>query len=447
MVCTANAPLTEQDFADFVKNNPQKLEELYLVAKYNNGHKGIIDEEFIKWAIDNSISYETIQWFLFEFSAITDEDIACIVDGIFNHYTMYYDESNNCLKFKFKNDSGELNTDYTEDFVLAGVAYEGDTPPVEIDSIFDKLKLQKNVIDVKLRHLIGKIPEDTPKFLHVLNSAKVETVLTGILEIENLYIHWSAINLLYFSLIDIVDSVLSYPMFHHEIKNVLYKYTLRDEDYILSLLARYKYPNVDRSKIKEYCFAMKEWIEGIEPDDEMDEFYLEYLRQELKASGRKGDIPFLIDNEDHVMIEGFAADYITRMHIFQGSTHVFDEISEVEDVLKCMPQKGEDVFKKADFCFKKSHDSKWLQLSDIIAGIMASYFTFANRISVEEFVPIIGRLTVQQKRNLGLLYRLMEKSTTKNKFFAKRSNVFSQEKVCILIERLAKYFSEKGELY
>ena len=74
---------------------------------------------------------------------------------------------------------------------------------------------------------------------------------------------------------------------------------------------------------------------------------------------------------------------------------------------------------------------------------MASYFTFANRISVEEFVPIIGRLNSQQKRNLSLLYRLMDKSITQNKFFAKQTNVFSQSQVCILINKVAHYFSEK----
>ena len=443
MFSIANRPLTLQDYLDFVEVHPELNSELDKIAVYNNSHKGIIDEEFIKWAVDNSISYKTIKWFLYEFSGINDENIICFVDGIFNHYTMHYDESNNCLKFKFKNSNGELNVDYTEDFVLAGVAYEGEIPPVDIEAIFCKLNLQKTVIDVKLKHLIGKIPDETPKFLHVLNSAKIEILLSSVLEVENLYIHWSSINLLYFALVDIVDSVLSIPVYHHEIKNVLFKYARRDEDYILPLLAQYRYPNIEHGKTKEYCFAMVEWIEGIEPDDIEDEFLLEFLRQELKASGKKEEIPFLVDNDDHIMIDGFAMDYIARIGIFQGSTHIFDEVSEVESVLSHTSIPEEYLFKNMDFCFKRSHDSKWIQLCDIIAGIMASYFTFANRISVEEFVPIIGRLSTQQKRNLSLLYQLMEKSINKNKFFAKQTNVFSQSQVCILINKVAQYFNEK----
>ena len=53
-------------------------------------------------------------------------------------YTMYYDESNNCLKFKFKDADGDLNVDYTEDYVLAGVAFEGTESPMHIDAVFSK---------------------------------------------------------------------------------------------------------------------------------------------------------------------------------------------------------------------------------------------------------------------------------------------------------------------
>lgn len=440
MLNIANRPLTADDFPTFVCESVAVQRELTLVAQYNNAHKGVIDAAFIQWALDNSISYRVVHWFIGTFSGVDDKNTLCFLDGIFNHYTMYYDESNNCLKFKFKDDGGDLNVDYTEDYVLAGVAFEGTEPPLDIDTVFSKLQLQKSVVDVKLRHLIGKVPEGAHKFLHALDSAKVESVLTDMLSVDNLYIHWSAINLLYYSLVDIVDSVLSIPVYPNEIKNVLFKYAKRDEKHILSLLAQYKYPNIDISKIKEFCFAMVSWIESIVADDVEDEFFLEFLSQELKASGKKEDLPFLIDNEDHVLIDGFASNYMLRLGIFQGSTHIFDEISEVQKVLESTPVKGKFLFDRAEFRFEKSHNSKWLQLCDIVTGIMASFFTFANRVTVDEFVPMIGTLSEQQRRNLALLKRLMKKSTDKNMFFAQKSNVLSQTEVCILIEKLGEYF-------
>ena len=131
---------------------------------------------------------------------------------------------------------------------------------------------------------------------------------------------------------------------------------------------------------------------------------------------------------------------MSRMGIFQGSTHIFDEISEVQEVLESTPIDDKFLFNRAIFRFEKSHDSKWLQLCDIVAGIMASFFTFANRVTVEEFVPMIGTFNEQQKHNLVLLHRLMKKSINKNMFFAQKSNVFSQTEVCAFIEEVAELF-------
>lgn len=97
-----NRPLTITDFPEFANENEGVQYELTQVARYNNVHKGIIDAEFIQWALDNSISYRVVRWFVADFSGVDDEKIICFLDGVFNHYTMYYDESNNCLKFKFK---------------------------------------------------------------------------------------------------------------------------------------------------------------------------------------------------------------------------------------------------------------------------------------------------------------------------------------------------------
>ena len=113
-----------------------------------------------------------------------------------------------------------------------------------------------------------------------------------------------------------------------------------------------------------------------------------------------------------MLIDGFAADYMSRMGISQGSTHIFDEISEVQEVLESTHVNGKFLFNRAEFCFEKSHDSRWLQLCDIVAGIMASFFTFANRVTVNEFVPMIGTLSEQQKRNLALLQQLIKRALT-----------------------------------
>lgn len=48
----------------------------------------------------------------------------CDIRGINNQkkYVFYYDESNNCRKFGVNDSKQQFSTDYTADFVLAGLA-------------------------------------------------------------------------------------------------------------------------------------------------------------------------------------------------------------------------------------------------------------------------------------------------------------------------------------
>ena len=75
MLNIANRPLTTAEFPAFAYKNEGIQRELTLVARYNNANKGIIDTEFIPWALDNSISYRVVHWFIHDFSGVDDENI------------------------------------------------------------------------------------------------------------------------------------------------------------------------------------------------------------------------------------------------------------------------------------------------------------------------------------------------------------------------------------
>lgn len=433
-----NPPLIITDFPDEFKHDSILKESLLRIANYNNSHKGIIDDEFIDWAIKNKISYSAIKWFIKDFSLVDDIETLSYIDGVLNKYTIYYDESNNCLKFKFKDHSGKLNTDYTEDFVLAGIVFEGNEPALDVDKLFQELHLQKNIIDVKLKHIIAKDSEKRDKFLAILNSPKIEIVLSHVMQTPNMYIHWSAMNLLYFALVDIVDTNRFVGFFHNEIKNVLYQYARRDEGFLLNLLAEYDYPNIKQEKIRDYCYDMVSWIETLEPDSEEDEFYLEFLCQELKSSGKMGELPLLTDNKSGVLIENFAVEYFLALENFPNSNHIFDEIEEIQTVLNRFYSNAGIRSKTPSYKFVNSRDSKWIQLSDIIAGIMGAYFTYGNHHTIAEIDAQVAQFTAQQKRNLKLLNSLMKKSSGHNIFFDHRSNVFSQNDVFIRLREMAE---------
>ena len=72
-------------------------------------------------------------------------------------YVFYYDESNNCRKFWADDSKQVFNTDYTADFVLAGlVRKEEDKVEASIESFRKPLKLQSNVEEIKFKNLYAK---------------------------------------------------------------------------------------------------------------------------------------------------------------------------------------------------------------------------------------------------------------------------------------------------
>nr|WP_293107774.1 hypothetical protein [Okeania sp. SIO2F4] len=69
-------------------------------------------------------------------------------------FTFYYDETNNIRKFYVKEFDFNVSfnsKDFHSNFVLGGLVYEGSQP--DIKPLFDRLKLQKNIKDVKFQHI------------------------------------------------------------------------------------------------------------------------------------------------------------------------------------------------------------------------------------------------------------------------------------------------------
>lgn len=415
-----NRPLFAQDFPDHITDRTSLLQ----IAEYNNRHHGIIDNAFLKWALQNNISYEAVLWFVKDFSEQTDEELLQLIDAYFCPYTIYCDESSNAIKFRFKDKTGKLNVDWRNDFVLAGVAYEGDTPPFDIDKLFASFKLQKTVTDAKLKNIADYNGEDINRFVDILRSKKVSLFLNTLWN-SNTYIHWSTQSLLYFSLVDIVDSVMDIPHMLNEIKNILYKYVRLDLDYFLEFLAKYNYPNIKSERVEIFCEEFISWIESIEPESQEDEFCLEFLRQGAKSSRKSGDLLYITENRDNLLIENFVPIYASRLGEFPSSTIHFDKCGIAEENIDALANVFFDI-KKPTYDFLVSTDSRWIQICDFVSGIIAALLAFVNENDIYEINTIIEAFDETQKYNLKLLMGLIRKSATKNKYFDHMSCNYEQ---------------------
>lgn len=161
-----NAPLFYEDIPERLKNS----DDINKIASYNNMNKGIITNDFFLWALDNNISYDAVCWFIKEFSGQDDIELTHVIDALFKHYTIFLDESNNCVKFRFKDTEGNTNVKWYNDFVLSGIVLERDMDSLDVDELFGKFELQSNISDVKLKHIAAFNGEDCNRFVEILKS-------------------------------------------------------------------------------------------------------------------------------------------------------------------------------------------------------------------------------------------------------------------------------------
>jgi hypothetical protein len=218
-----------------------------------------------------------------------------------SQFTFYYDETINIKKFYVKEYA--FNYSFTANFILGGIAHEG-VPP-DIKPLFDLLDLQKTIKEVKLKHIAKG------QFLDCLKSEKLNCFLKYLLGAD-LYVHYSSLNLLYWSIGDIVDSAIVNskvaeqlgPDFWNYLKNDLYKFAKLEIDSVIKLLYAFGYPNIKRASVPEFIESLTSLFDECPQIEEL-HFGLETLRQILKESERKSSLPFTMNEKDHILIEIF----------------------------------------------------------------------------------------------------------------------------------------------
>ena len=118
-------------------------------------------------------------------------------------YIFYYDESNNWRKFWVDDVKMQFNVDYTADFVLAGVVKKKDENIIASLEMFRQpLKLQGNVNEIKFNKHFSK-----RDFFECVEERRLFEILSWI-NASPLYIHYFLVNNLYYTLVEIFDSVV-----------------------------------------------------------------------------------------------------------------------------------------------------------------------------------------------------------------------------------------------
>lgn len=324
-------------------------------------------------------------------------------------YTFYYDETNNLKKFYVR--ESDFNSSFSSNFILGGLVFEESLP--DLTDLFAGLKLQQFVKDVKLKHLAKG------DFLDCLKSKKLNYFLQYLWD-ENISVHFLWVNLLYWSMADIVDSAIANSevamkvasFMRNKVKSDLYKWAKIEIEAVIELFYKYQYPNIKKESIVPFIDELVSMFDGYIETEEF-HFGLESLRQVLKDARENKSLPFLQDEEDHVLIKDFSIFYLENLFIFKNSTHIFDNEESVSEIIrntKIMIGKTEIK----NYSFVDSKNNFFIQASDIYVGIMGKFSTFLNTNSYDGVDTAISSLTEIQGKNLDLIIDLMNRSADIN---------------------------------
>ncbi len=326
-----------------------------------------------------------------------------IIRGADDRFTFYYDETNNIRKL-YLTETGSNVTKH-DNFVIGGIVLKEGHEIGDVTVLRNELRMQKTATEIKLKHIA------TGSFEEILASQKMGIVLSWMIN-HGIYIHYSNINILYWSVLDIVESIVAdesfnaYIPLHREMKNELYRIVACDTPKFLSILKRYGYPDIAREQTRAFLSEVENFLDENNPEDTNLPTIM--LKELIRKGQSLTEFMFLVDEDEGVLIDNFHAFFLQPIYVFKNSLHIFDNETEVEKILNGFHLM--DGKKEVSFRFTDSKKEVGIQLSDVITGFLGKYFVFIEENSMPELLKKKDNLNATQMKNLELLRGLIDLS-------------------------------------
>lgn len=335
--------------------------------------------------------------------------------GLFNAdraYTIFYDETNNHRLVHVRENG--LNIPEPNCFVIGGVAYDGPHRAFDLEHLRKILGVQDNAPEIKLRYVA------TGGFLQMLSSRKLDTFLRWVIE-QGLYVHYSVVDPIYWSVVDIIDSVLSDDAathlipFERALKNDLFSILRYDFEGLIDLFRRYSFPNVGPERRRDFIDEVLGLAEA--RSDLLDHFNYMMLKSVLQLGRKIKSLPFLEEETSNVLVDSFGHFFLERLYILKNASHILDVEELVIEYLKDMTF-VDGRREMNHFRFTVSHSEPGIQISDVVVGLLGKYFSFICATADDDLEKLRQTLKPQQLVNLSLLFDILERSVEENPVFA-----------------------------
>lgn len=341
-------------------------------------------------------------------------DLIVRANGLINVddvYTLYYDETNNIRRLHVTAEG--FNVGEPMVFALGGVAHLGPPRPLDIASLKSAVRLQASAKELKLEHLAKG------DFLRVLGSPKVATYLDWLWS-ERLLIHYQALDPLYWSTVDIIDSIITDgPMshmraYHALLKNDLYTVMRSDRPAIAEFYFRYQFPNVGPERRVAFASELREWAEMRQ--SALLDFNFQMLKGVLDAGVRGASLPYLEDEPPNTLIDSFSLFFVERFSLFKNATHILDVEKVIQKRLAETPLfDGERPLQNYRFADSKAEPG--VQASDPLIGLLGKFLTYLTRTETADLLQDRRALGPVQRANLSRLNALMDRAHAQSQGF------------------------------
>lgn len=323
-------------------------------------------------------------------------------------YTFYHDETNNIRKLHVV--ARGLNVAELKVFVLGGVVHEDAPRPIDIQPLRAAMRIQKTAPEIKLEHVAKG------DFLALLRSAKLTIFLRWITDNE-LMVHYHELDPLYWSIVDIIDSILpklrdpALIQYHALLKSDLAAILRSNLPATISLFYHYGYPGLapeNRKPFLNELIALLEHHSALLPAQNAI-----ILKQVLKAGRGLDSLDFIEGYPPNMLIDDFSTFYQGRIAVFKHAIHVLDMEESIQDRFLQTPltSGGKPV---THYRFADSKAEPGIQLADIVVGMLGKMHTYFTETPPDEVAADRANLTGTSLQNVELLRDLLAASEDAN---------------------------------
>lgn len=331
-------------------------------------------------------------------------------------YQLYYDETNNIKKFRL-NENGNTNVPSDTIFVLGGIEGCGDISLEELKKIF---KLQNNISEVKSHHIYHG------SFADCLKSTKLETFLDLLID-RGWHIHFQSLNLFYWSIVDILDSINGFNSQGskiYDLKATLYRIVKCRQDEMLQLMFKYSYPDIkNEESLKQFFHELITLVITTSIDDYLNirsHNYFDSLKMELIKwlcyGLNQSEAIFIQQEQELVLLNELTEFYRSEIYTWDNSELTIDNESDIVSSIEKfdIELNGEIVH---NYKFVESTDNTMVQLSDVAVGIISRYLKFIDQEGYNLPIAVKSTFDERQMRIFIKLNRLLRDSRDFNPVF------------------------------